>query len=101
MANPASTREQLYDAVQGTLELKSKAAAKRTVDAVFEAMAKQVAENGTDTDYTLTIPALGTFSVEDIPAGTSRNPRTGEATPRPARTKIKLKLAKALRDIGK
>lgn len=94
-------REELVVAVQEKLGLKSKAAAKETVDAVLGALAGTLSANGTTKGYVFRVHELATFKVQQVPARNRKNPRTGAIFPVPAHSKLTVKLAKSLRDLGK
>lgn len=101
-AAPTTTdRDVLVANVQDILGLSSKAAAKRTVDAVLGAIVSEIQTNGQTKDWTLRLHELGSFKVVAVAQKTGRNPQSGEAKVIPARTKVKVTLAKALRDLGK
>jgi nucleoid DNA-binding protein len=102
-SNTADTteREDLVLRVQKALDLPSKAAAKRTVDAVLGQLAEQLSENGTTAKWDFRVHELATFKVSPVGARNRKNPRTGEIFAVPAHTKLSVKLAKSLRDLGK
>lgn len=94
-------REELVVAVQEKLGLKSKAAAKDTVDAVLGELASTLLKSGTTKGYVFRVHELATFKVQAVPARNRKNPRTGEIFAVAAHTKLTVKLAKPLRDLGK
>lgn len=77
-------------AAQGSI---SKAQAKTLVDSVFGAI-RDAAVKGEE----VSLPGFGKFKVQDKPARTGRNPRTGEAVQIAATKKVAFQPAKALKD---
>jgi DNA-binding protein HU-beta len=71
----------------------TKAQAKLLVDAVFAGV-REAALKGEE----VSVPGFGKFKVQDKPARTGRNPRTGEAVQIAATKKLAFQPAKALKD---
>lgn len=67
---------ELVDQVAAKDEKITKAQAKTLVEGVFTAI-KDAAVNGEE----VSLPGFGKFKVQNKPARTGRNPRTGEAVP--------------------
>jgi nucleoid DNA-binding protein len=93
--------EELIASVQEKLGVKSQAKAKAAVEAVLVTLAETLNTNGVTPGYTLRVNHLGLFKVQAVPARKRKNPRTGEMFAVPAHTKLTVKLAKSLRDLGK
>ena len=93
--------EDLTAYVQTALDLPSKAAAKRTVEAVITGLTGTLEDNAKNPGFEYRIFGLGTFKVQATKAKKGRNPATGAAINIPARTKIAFKLTKTLADLGK
>jgi DNA-binding protein HU-beta len=84
------------DLAQHVAELDSaltKAQAKSLVEAVFAGI-RDAALKGEE----VSVPGFGKFKVQDKPARTGRNPRTGEAVQIAATKKLAFQPAKALKD---
>ena len=71
----------------------TKAQAKAIVDGIF-AKIREAALKGEE----VSLPGFGKFKVQDKPARTARNPRTGESIAVPATRKLAFQPAKALKD---
>jgi DNA-binding protein HU-beta len=71
----------------------SKSQAKALVDGVFSAI-RDAAAKGEE----VSLPGFGKFKVQDKPARTGRNPRTGQAVKIAASKKLAFQPAKALKD---
>lgn len=71
----------------------TKAQAKQLVEAVFAGV-REAALKGEE----VSVPGFGKFKVQDKPARTGRNPRTGEAVQIAATKKLAFQPAKALKD---
>jgi DNA-binding protein HU-beta len=71
----------------------TKTQAKVLVEAVFAAV-RDAALKGEE----ISVPGFGKFKVQDKPARTGRNPRTGEAVQIAATRKLAFQPAKALKD---
>jgi DNA-binding protein HU-beta len=71
----------------------TKTQAKALVEAVFAAV-RDAALKGEE----ISVPGFGKFKVQDKPARTGRNPRTGEAVQIAATRKLAFQPAKALKD---
>jgi DNA-binding protein HU-beta len=71
----------------------TKAQAKTLVDGVFSAI-KDAAVKGEE----VSLPGFGKFKVQNKPARTGRNPRTGETVNIAASKKLAFQPAKALKD---
>lgn len=71
----------------------SKAQARALVDGVFAAI-RDAAVKGEE----VSVPGFGKFKVQNKPARTGRNPRTGEAVEIAASKKLAFQPAKALKD---
>lgn len=82
----------LIDAVAGKTGA-TKTDAKKSVEAVFEALSDAVASK-----EGVTIPGFGAFSTKDRPAKQGRNPATGETMQIAAKTVVGFKPGKALKD---
>ncbi len=83
----------LVDHVAAKDEKITKAQAKMLVDGVFTAI-RDAAVKGEE----VSLPGFGKFKVQDKPARTGRNPRTGEAVNIAATKKLAFQPAKALKD---
>ena len=84
---------ELVDHVAAKDEKITKAQAKALVDGVFTAI-RDAAVKGEE----VSLPGFGKFKVQDKPARTGRNPRTGEAVSIAATKKLAFQPAKALKD---
>ena len=84
---------ELVDHVVAKDEKITKAQAKALVDGVFTAI-RDAAVKGEE----VSLPGFGKFKVQDKPARTGRNPRTGEAVNIVATKKLAFQPAKALKD---
>jgi DNA-binding protein HU-beta len=84
---------ELVDQVAAKDEKITKAQAKTLVEGVFTAI-KDAAVNGEE----VSLPGFGKFKVQNKPARTGRNPRTGEAVNIAATKKLAFQPAKALKD---
>ncbi|WP_411840123.1 HU family DNA-binding protein [Paracoccus sp. ME4] len=71
----------------------TKADAAAIVDAIAE-ITVEAAKSGEP----VLVPGIGKLTVIDKPAGTARNPRTGETMDVPARKAPKVSIGKALKD---
>lgn len=85
-------KEALAKAVATKLEVTIKDA-KVIVDSVFEAVEDGLVEHGE-----VTLGGLGKLVTVEKAARTARNPKTGESIDVPAKTGVKLKPSKALKD---
>jgi DNA-binding protein HU-beta len=83
----------LVDHIAAKDEKITKAQAKTLVDGVFTAI-RDAAVKGEE----VSLPGFGKFKVQDKPARTGRNPRTGEAVNIAATKKLAFQPAKALKD---
>lgn len=84
---------ELVDHVAAKDEKITKAQAKALVDGVFTAI-RDAAVKGEE----VSLPGFGKFKIQDKPARTGRNPRTGEAVNIAAAKKLAFQPAKALKD---
>jgi DNA-binding protein HU-beta len=84
---------ELVDQVAAKDEKITKAQAKTLVEGVFTAI-KDAAVKGEE----VSLPGFGKFKVQDKPARTGRNPRTGETVNIAATKKLAFQPAKALKD---
>jgi DNA-binding protein HU-beta len=84
---------ELVDHIAGKDEKITKAQAKALVDGVFTAI-RDAAVKGEE----VSLPGFGKFKVQDKPARTGRNPRTGETVNIAASKKLAFQPAKALKD---
>jgi len=84
---------ELVDHIAAKDEKITKAQAKTLVDGVFTAI-RDAAVKGEE----VSLPGFGKFKVQDKPARTGRNPRTGEAVNIAATKKLAFQPAKALKD---
>ncbi len=87
------TLNDLIDHVAASNGGLGKAQAKALVDSVF-AQIREAALRGEE----VSLPGFGKFKVQDKPARTARNPRTGEALQVAATRKLSFQPAKALKD---
>ena len=87
------TLNDLIDHVAAANAGLSKIQAKALVDGVF-AQIREAALRGEE----VSLPGFGKFKVQDKPARTARNPRTGEAMQVAATRKVAFQPAKALKD---
>ncbi len=93
MANKkVMTKSQLVDHVAGVGGMK-KATAKAVLDDLVATAGKEVKRNGQ-----FVIPGLGKLVLARRKARMGRNPQTGEAIKIPAKTVLKFRIAKALKD---
>ena len=93
MANKkAMTKSQLVDHV-ATVGGMKKAAAKTILDDLVATAAKEVKRNGQ-----FVIPGIGKLVLARLKARMGRNPQTGEAIKIPAKTVLKFRIAKAIKD---
>ena len=84
---------ELIDHIAAKDEKITKSQAKALVDGVFSAI-KDAAVKGEE----VSLPGFGKFKVQDKPARTGRNPRTGESVDIAATKKLAFQPAKALKD---
>jgi DNA-binding protein HU-beta len=84
---------ELVDQIAAKDEKITKAQAKTLVEGVFTAI-KDAAVKGEE----VSLPGFGKFKVQDKPARTGRNPRTGETVNIAATKKLAFQPAKALKD---
>ncbi len=84
---------ELVDLLAAKDEKITKAQAKALVDGVFTAI-RDAAVKGEE----VSLPGFGKFKVQDKPARTGRNPRTGETVDIAASKKLAFQPAKALKD---
>jgi DNA-binding protein HU-beta len=87
------TLNDLVDHIAAAEPNLTKAQAKTLVDGVF-AKIRESALKGEE----VSVPGFGKFKVQDKPARTARNPRTGESIAVPATRKLAFQPAKALKD---
>jgi DNA-binding protein HU-beta len=87
------TLNDLVDQISAAEPHLTKAQAKALVEDVF-AKIRDAALKGED----VSLPGFGKFKVQNKPARTARNPRTGESIPVPATRKLAFQPAKALKD---
>ncbi len=85
------TKAELIAAVAERADL-SKTQAKAAVDALLDTVAETVREGGS-----VRLVGFGNFEGVHRAAGMARNPKTGEAVPRPASRTIKFRPGDALR----
>ncbi|MGN6388378.1 MAG: HU family DNA-binding protein [Burkholderiaceae bacterium] len=85
-------KTELIDHMAESAEI-SKAAAARTLDALFGAVKTTLKKNGS-----VTLVGFGTFSVSKRASRTGRNPRTGESIKIKSAKVPKFKPGKALKD---
>lgn len=90
------TKDGLVDALMKEANIETKAAAKRTLDAVLDTISKTLSR-GED----VAITGFGTFMVVKRAARQGRNPKTGETIQIGASTKPKFKPGKGLKDAVK
>lgn len=93
-------REALVQAIQQKLNIPTKTAV-NTVKAVLGEVAGLLMANGKKAGYRLPLSELAIFTVKATPKRQRKNPKTGEMFDVPAGTKIVVKLAKGLREVGK
>jgi DNA-binding protein HU-beta len=86
------TISELIDHVAAEAKV-TKAAAKHLIDTVFGAI-----HNAAGKGHEVSIPGFGKFKVQNKPARTGRNPRTGAAVKIAASKKVGFHPAKALKD---
>jgi DNA-binding protein HU-beta len=84
---------ELVDHIAGKDAKLTKAQAKAIVEGVFGAI-RDAAVKGEE----VSVPGFGKFKVQNKPARTGRNPRTGEAVKIAASKKLAFQPAKALKD---
>ena len=84
---------ELVDHIVGKDGKLTKGQAKAIVDGVFAAI-RDAAVKGEE----VSLPGFGKFKVQDKPARTGRNPRTGESVSIAASKKLAFQPAKALKD---
>jgi DNA-binding protein HU-beta len=84
---------ELVDQLAAKDEKITKAQAKALVDGVFTAI-RDAAVKGEE----VSLPGFGKFKVQNKPARTGRNPRTGETVDIAASKKLAFQPAKALKD---
>ena len=84
---------ELVDHIAAKDEKITKAQAKTLVDGVFTAI-RDAAVKGEE----VSLPGFGKLKVQDKPARTGRNPRTGETVDIAASKKLAFQPAKALKD---
>jgi DNA-binding protein HU-beta len=84
---------ELVDHIAGKDDKLTKAQAKSIVESVFGAI-RDAAVKGEE----VSVPGFGKFKVQNKPARTGRNPRTGEAVKIAASKKLAFQPAKALKD---
>ena len=87
------TLNELVDHVAGSQTSLTKAQAKTLVEGLFGAI-RDAAVKGEE----ISLPGFGKFKVQDKPARTARNPRTGETMAVAATRKVVFQPAKALKD---
>lgn len=93
MANKkVMTKSQLVNHVAEVGEIK-KTTAKAILDNLVETAGKEVKKNGQ-----FVIPGLGKLVLAKRKARMGRNPQTGEAIKIPAKTVLKFRIAKAMKD---
>ena len=85
-------KTELIDQIAAEADI-SKAAAGRSLDALFSAVKKTLKKNGS-----VTLVGFGTFAVTTRAARTGRNPRTGEAIKIKKAKVPKFRPGKALKD---
>ena len=86
------TKTQIVEHLANKLEL-SKAASKAILDELSDLAAKNTKSVGE-----FTIPGVGKLVKQKRKARTGHNPATGEAIKIPAKTVVKMRLAKAFKD---
>ena len=82
----------LIEHVAGEMDM-SRSAANRAVDTIIDGITKAL-KKGEE----VRITGFGTFTVKKRAAGKGRNPATGEAIKIPAKTVVKARIAKQLKD---
>jgi DNA-binding protein HU-beta len=87
------TLNDLVDQIAASEPSLTKVQAKALVDGVF-AKIRDAALKGEE----VSLPGFGKFKVQDKPARTARNPRTGESIAVAATRKLSFQPAKALKD---
>ncbi|MFC3671224.1 HU family DNA-binding protein [Novosphingobium pokkalii] len=90
--NATMNTTELVDAVAASQGI-AKAEVRKTVDAVFAAIAEAAAKG-----EEISLNAFGKFKVKDVPAREGRNPSTGEPIQIAASRKLSFAPAKALKD---
>ena len=98
--NNAHYRLLLEGAVASELGIDSKAQAKKTVDAVLNALAAILTNNVTTKGFRLQLTGLGTFSSKLHQSRPCRNPKTGEKLTVGARHKMHLKVSTEIQSAG-
>lgn len=92
MAKKGLTKAQLIGHVADKLQVK-KAAARAFFDEVCALAAKEVKKSGV-----FVVPGLGKLVLSKRKARLGRNPQTGEPIQIPAKTVLKFRIAKAMKD---
>ena len=92
MTQKPMTKTQLVAALAEKTD-NDKAGVNRLLDALTEIVTNEVAQGGA-----VTLPGLGKFSCRERPARMVRNPATGEQIQIPAKTVVKARIAKQLKD---
>ena len=95
-----SEREALILAVQAKLG-GTKTAAEAAIKAVVGSVAENLLANGKTAGHRLPLHGLAVFTVKPTDERKRKNPKTGEMFTIKAGTKIVVKLAKALHEVGK
>lgn len=90
------TKPGLVEAVMKAAGIETKAAAERTVDAVFDTIVKTMGRG-----EEVAITGFGTFRVVKRAARQGRNPKTGETIQIAASTKPKFRAGKLLKEAVK
>lgn len=93
--------QELEQRVQNALGLPSKAAAKRTVNAVLDGLIAIMTDNAATEGFSFRLQGIGTLSTSKIGAKAGRNPKTGEKVVIPACFRMRLKVSKSILDLGK
>ena len=86
-------KQELIQEVAGDIEVKTKAAAEKAVNAVLNGIKK-----GLRKDKSVQLVGFGTFGVRTRKARTGRNPRTGETIKIKASKTVGFKAGKDLKD---
>lgn len=86
-------KSQLFAALAESQEM-----SKRQVRGFFEALNKIAHEELSNGSGAFVLPDLGKFSLKDRKARMGRNPATGEKIKIPAKTVLKFRVSKALKD---
>jgi len=87
------TKSQIITLLSEQLNLNKKETSS-VIDVLKESIVKELLENGT-----FVLPGIGKFVVVYRKARMGRNPLTGEEIAIPAKTAVKFRLAKAIKDI--